>query len=155
MDSMARRTGTDPEVLHETLSSLQETMPFVIAECLARPLLTKHSLARQTVDAGGSKPRSESGTDDGSYTMPLFSPMQVRTIKSWYLDSHPNLASCPRIVTQQSGRALKWWYHLEWLRWLWPEHQQEMRPRRGRLNSYQLKTLLLPARITAVVWTRK
>src|SRR5882724_5463794 len=67
MERMARKTK-QPEVLRELFEALGND-PFVIAECLARPVLTKRLAADPTVVAGISPaPRSLFAADTAAFT---------------------------------------------------------------------------------------
>ena len=122
MERMARDTK-QPEVLRELFEALGND-PFVIAECLARPVLTKHLVADPTVVAGVSpaprslfaaEPTSCSSTENrinatnlntATYVLPEISDPDVCTDDTWTPTS-PLTRLLGETLTRPSGLAVK------------------------------------------------
>ena len=117
MDRMARDTK-QPEVLRELFETLGND-PAVIAECLARPVLTERLIA--DLSAQDQTRRAESPDTDGSvqlsrvttsgqvaYTLPTIAEIDD-PLCTEYVDGHQH-HKCPHwpmAITPQSGPALK------------------------------------------------
>ena len=80
IDRMAQHTK-QPEVLRELFEALGND-PFVIAECLARPLLAERLLASEQLTQA-SRNQEQVVTDSGNYTLPSISDEGACTDDTW------------------------------------------------------------------------
>ena len=80
MERMAQHTK-QPEVLRELFQVLGND-PFVIAECLARPLLAERLLASEQLTQA-SRNQEQVVTDSGNYTLPSISDAGACTDDTW------------------------------------------------------------------------
>ena len=101
MERMAQHTK-QPEVLRELFQVLGND-PFVIAECLARPLLAERLLASEQLTQA-SRNQEQVVTDSGNYTLPSISDAGRAPMTP---GQPPRSRQLPEIVTRRSGRALK------------------------------------------------
>ena len=108
MDRMAQHTK-QPEVLQELFEALGND-PFVIAECLARPVLAERLLMRSaTVEHSNVQTRTFGQIEDAtaSYTLPTISDPAGGCIDdTWTATSLIN-APTARVITQQCGLVAK------------------------------------------------
>ena len=116
MERMARDTK-QPEVLRELFEALGND-PFVIAECLARPVLTERLVADLSAhdkgqrfallrtQAAGSK-LSITTLGTATYVLPEISNPDPCIDDTWTATSTHECARCANPVTRQFGRAVR------------------------------------------------
>jgi hypothetical protein len=116
MERMAQHTR-QPEVLHELFEALGND-PFVIAECLARPVLTERLVA--DLSARDKTRRFESARTKGlssisiartlgnvAYTLPKISEGDPPCTDDTWTATSTTTRQLPDTVTRQSGPAVK------------------------------------------------
>ena len=106
MDRMAQNTR-QPEVLQELFEALGND-PFVIAECLARPVLVERLLAHPAVERVKQQSRTFDPTvaAGANYTLPRISgPVHALAIRG--LQPTSPAPQTPELLTQQCGLAAR------------------------------------------------
>ena len=106
MDRMAQNTR-QPEVLQELFEALGND-PFVIAECLARPILAERLLAHPAVE----RVKQQSGMFDqtvagANYTLPTISDPSGGCVEDTWTPTNLTGAPTAECLTRQSGLAAK------------------------------------------------
>ena len=115
MERMAQNTK-QPEVLRELFEALGQN-PFVIAECLARPVLTERLVADLSANDKGQRfalLRTQAAFDKFSrhhnfrHKLPTFSQeIDPCTDDTWTATSHDERARWANSITPQSGLAVR------------------------------------------------